>query len=305
MHLVKQIISASTMDKPHWLVERLSAWAVERSRVESQLWLWLSHFLFEPQFPYLYYRDIQTLFVGIEWKIKCKDMCKPPVWGLAHSWPLINRCWICPSQRALSDTLVVHCASEAVKTLRVQWNLRLTLYTSPFSLPCQPIVCDPCTISTGSSKLVALFVQLCAVCFLRGQDRQGLIPERSFLVSGLHPGWYPFLSDQVLLLKYPPGWICYRCCRCHGNSYGRDFLKLWRENSRGPKSKHNYFYTGLQVHHINVGWCIPGHLGPLNPLLMITSDVIWICWLVERTSIETRPFTRFLLWCNQKLLSIF
>ena len=163
IHLVKQIISPSTMDKPHWLVERLSAWAVE-----SQLWLWLSHFLFEPQFPYLYYRDIQTLFVGIEWKIKCKDMCKPPVWGLAHSWPLINRCWICPSQRALSDTLVVHCASEAVKTLHVLWNLLLTLCTSPLSLPCQPIVCDPCTISTGSSKPLALFVQLCVVCFLRG-----------------------------------------------------------------------------------------------------------------------------------------
>ena len=59
---------------------------------------------------------------------------------------------------------------------------------------------------------------------------------------------------------------------------------------------------GFKGSTLGVGWYIPGHLGPLNPLLMITNHVIWIHWLVERTSIETRPFTRLLSCCSQKFI---
>ena len=56
IHLVNWITLTSTMEKLHWLVERLSLWVGERSGVESQLWLWLSHLIFELKFSYLYYK---------------------------------------------------------------------------------------------------------------------------------------------------------------------------------------------------------------------------------------------------------
>ena len=64
IHLVNWISLTPTMEKLHWLVERLSVWVVERSGDESQLWLWLSHFIFETQFPYLCYKGYPDVVCG-------------------------------------------------------------------------------------------------------------------------------------------------------------------------------------------------------------------------------------------------